>query len=102
MWVGGWVRPLELDLSEFSARLPRHRAALDLLQSWAVHVAKRVLEEPSPRLLALDRKYNPERDLKLIAKQFNVSLHEMETLARTYVLHTYHSTTPGCARRLAA
>lgn len=77
-------RPVDLDLAEFLARLPRCPGAVDiLLHQWAIPLARRVLQEPSPKLLALDRKYNPDKELRLLARQYHVSPAEMDTLVRT-------------------
>jgi hypothetical protein len=75
---------VDLDLAEFLARLPRCPGAVDiLLHQWAIPLARRVLQEPSPKLLALDRKYNPDKELRLLARQYHVSPAEMDTLVRT-------------------
>jgi hypothetical protein len=50
-----------------------------------MQVGHRMLQEPSSRLLALELKYNPERELRIIAKKYSVSPPEIDSLTRTCV-----------------
>lgn len=76
-------RPQELDFQAFAARVSDDPKVLELLLGWVVDVAQGVLREPDPGLLGLELKYNPDRELKLIAKKYSVTPAEMDCLVRT-------------------
>ena len=62
-----------IDFPSFHARLTRHPAFQPTVVGWMEEVLMRALTDvPSPRLLALDLKYNPEREMKQLANKFQV------------------------------
>lgn len=62
-----------IDFPSFHARLTRHPSLQPAVVGWMEEVLMRALTDvPSSRLLALDLKYNPEREMKQLASKFRV------------------------------
>lgn len=75
-------RPIDLDPEEFALRVSTDSQLHEALVQWVVDLAYRMLQEPNPRLLTLELKYNPQRELALIAKRYGITQSEMDNLSR--------------------